>query len=188
MNISLRWIRGPWTTEAHRSNVSIERTSTHLRLPYAPRGAYGRAPDPTLEGGCMSRIRRTTPQPEPFLRYPGSALVVALLADKWTIPVIHALARGTKRTGELRRALAGVSQKMLTQTLRALERQGLIERRVYPVVPPRVEYRLTPMGESINRPLRQLCDWTLENGAALERAMAGRQRKTRNSETEPGSA
>jgi len=122
--------------------------------------------------------RRSESPPETFLRYPGSALVVSLLADKWTIPVIHALARGTKRTGELRRALSGVSQKMLTQTLRALEEQGLIRRTVYPVVPPRVEYGLTPMGESLNRPLRQLCDWTLENGAALERAAARRRRST----------
>lgn len=113
-----------------------------------------------------------TRHPDAFLRYPGSALVVSLLADKWTIPVIHALARGTKRTGELRRAVAGVSQKMLTQTLRMLEQRGLIERTVYPVVPPRVEYRLTPLGESINRPLRQLCDWTFEHGKALKRAAA----------------
>jgi DNA-binding HxlR family transcriptional regulator len=127
----------------------------------------------------MSPAQRTTPQPEAFLRYPGSALVVSLLADKWTIPVIHALARGTRRTGELRRAVGRVSQKMLTQTLRALEQQGLIERTVYPVVPPRVEYRLTSLGESINRPLRSLCEWTLEHGAALERAMASRKRSGR---------
>ena len=105
-----------------------------------------------------------------FLRYPGSALVVSLLADKWTIPVIHALARGSKRTGEIRRALSGISQKMLTKTLRTLEQRGLVERTVYPEIPPHVEYRLTQMGVSINRPLRQLCDWTREHGAALERA------------------
>ena len=102
-----------------------------------------------------------------FLAYPGSAVVIALLADKWTIPVVHALARGTKRTGELKKALAGVSQKMLTQTLRTLEMHGLIERKVYAVVPPRVEYSLTTMGESINEPLANLCAWTRRNGAAL---------------------
>ena len=109
-----------------------------------------------------------------FLRYPGSALVIALLADKWTIPVIHALARGSKRTGELRRAASGVSQKMLTQTLRRLEDRGLVERTVYPVVPPRVEYRLTALGESINEPLQRLCEWTADHGKALERAAASR--------------
>lgn len=114
--------------------------------------------------------------PDVFLRYPGSALVISLLADKWTIPVIHALARGTKRTGELRRAITGVSQKMLTQTLRMLEERGLIQRTVYPVVPPRVEYRLTELGESISEPLQHLCEWTADHGKALERAVARRGR------------
>lgn len=111
-----------------------------------------------------------------FLEIPGSALVLGLLADKWTIPVIHALARGTKRTGELKDALDGVSQKMLTQTLRALERHGLIERKVYAVVPPRVEYSLTPMGHSINAPLAGICDWVAQHGAQLAQAHARRQR------------
>ena len=119
----------------------------------------------------MSPARRAASRNDAFLRYPGSAVVISLLADKWTIPVIHALARGTRRTGELRRAIAGVSQKMLTQTLRTLEDRGLIERTVYPVVPPRVEYRLTPMGESINEPLQCLCEWTVEHGRDLERTV-----------------
>jgi DNA-binding HxlR family transcriptional regulator len=105
-----------------------------------------------------------------FLHVPGSALILALLADKWTIPVIHALARGTKRTGELLKELGGVSQKMLTQTLRRLEDHALVERRVYAVVPPRVEYSLTQMGRSINEPLARLCAWTEQHGAALEQA------------------
>ena len=80
----------------------------------------------------MSPTRRSTEPDDAadsddvFLRYPGSALVVALLADKWTIPVLHALARGTRRTGALKQALPGVSQKMLTQTLRTLEAHGLL--------------------------------------------------------------
>jgi len=124
------------------------------------------------KGDRMSPART----PDVFLRYPGSALVISLLADKWTIPVIHALARGTKRTGELRRAITGVSQKMLTQTLRMLEERGLIQRTVYPVVPPRVEYRLTELGESISEPLQHLCEWTADHGKALERAVARRGR------------
>lgn len=112
-----------------------------------------------------------------FLRYPGSQVVVALLADKWTIPVIHALARGTRRTGELRRELAGVSQKMLTQTLRALEDHGLVERKVFPVVPPRVEYSLTDLGRSINEPLAAICEWIIGHGAHLQRVAARRQRR-----------
>ena len=109
-----------------------------------------------------------------FLRYPGSALVVSLLADKWTIPVIHALSRGTKRTGELRSEIGRVSQKMLTQTLRTLEDHGLVDRKVYPVVPPKVEYRLTELGESINEPLAEICAWTVKHGPQLQRAAARR--------------
>jgi len=103
-----------------------------------------------------------------FLGHPGSRALLGLLADKWTIPTIHALGRGTRRTGQLRRELDGVSQKMLTQTLRALEAHGLVDRTVYPVVPPRVEYRLTPLGESLNAPLAELCRWTARHGAELE--------------------
>lgn len=112
------------------------------------------------------------PKRDIFLQRPGSTLVVGLLADKWTIPVIHALARGTKRTGQLRTELAGVSQKMLTQTLRALEQHGLVERKVFPVVPPHVEYSLTPLGWSINEPLAGICAWTEKHGAALQRTHA----------------
>jgi DNA-binding HxlR family transcriptional regulator len=118
--------------------------------------------------------RRPSTGDDVFLRWPGSALVVGLLADKWTIPVLHQLARGTRRTGELRRELAGVSQKMLTQTLRALERHGLVERKVFPVVPPRVEYRLTPLGASLNEPLAGICTWVERHGPALERTLARR--------------
>ncbi len=125
----------------------------------------------------MTPSRRPTDDEDVFLRYPGSALVVALLADKWTIPVIHALARGTKRTGELKKALPGVSQKMLTQTLRALEAHGLLERKVFPVVPPRVEYSLTAMGASINEPLAGICTWVERHGAALAAMRARRQRR-----------
>jgi DNA-binding HxlR family transcriptional regulator len=127
----------------------------------------------------MSPRRDPRSSQDTFLRYPGSAVVIALLADKWTIPVVHELARGTKRTGELKKALTGVSQKMLTQTLRTLEAHGLIERKIYAEVPPRVDYRLTTMGESINEPLADLCEWTERNGAALagvrdRRARAGK--------------
>jgi DNA-binding HxlR family transcriptional regulator len=107
--------------------------------------------------------------PDVFTRFRGSSLLLDLLADKWTIPVVHSLARGTRRFGELQRELGGVSQKMLTQCLRRLERHGLVTRTVYPVVPPKVEYALTPLGESLNAPLGALCRWVEKNGAVLER-------------------
>src|SRR5262249_56158316 len=93
-----------------------------------------------------------TAKAQPFITRPGSALVVALLSDKWTIPVIHSLARGTKRTGQLRRELVGVSQKMLTQTLRNLEEHGLIERRAYPLVPPPLKDRPPHLPPAPNHP------------------------------------
>lgn len=110
-----------------------------------------------------------TQPPDAFTRFRGSSQLLTLLADKWTIPVVHSLARGRKRFGELQRELEGVSQKMLTQCLRALERHGLVERTVFPVIPPRVEYALTSLGRSLNEPLAGLCRWIEENGKMLEK-------------------
>jgi len=103
-----------------------------------------------------------------FMRWPGSRVLIEILADKWTIPIIHTLARGVRRPGELRRHLQGVSQKMLTQTLRNLEQRGFVTRTVHPVVPPRVEYSLTPLGESLNAPLAVLCEWSEKHAEELE--------------------
>jgi DNA-binding HxlR family transcriptional regulator len=123
----------------------------------------------------------------PFLHIAGASLVVALLADKWTIPLIHALARGTRRTSELKRLLSGVSQKMLTQTLRTIEDHGLIERRIYAEVPPRVEYSLTPLGRSLNEPLTMICEWTEQHGSELEaaRGKLSRSRSTASTASSP---
>lgn len=84
---------------------------------------------------------------------------IELLSDKWRIVVLHILTSGPLRTGELQRAINQISPKMLTQTLRGLERDGLIDRRIYNMVPPRVDYFLTPMGESVIPLLRDLCRW-----------------------------
>jgi len=104
-----------------------------------------------------------------FLRLPGSRTLVTLLADKWTIPIVHVLARGAQRPGELRRELTGVSQKMLTQTLRSLERAGIVERSVRPVVPPHVDYSLTKLGRSLHAPVAALCKWSKRHAAELDR-------------------
>src|SRR5271166_3369983 len=79
--------------------------------------------------------------------------LLARIADKWTALVIRCLAGRTMRYNELQREVAGISQKMLTQTLRALEEDGLIMRKVYPVIPPMVEYSLTPLGRTLVRPV-----------------------------------
>ena len=81
------------------------------------------------------------------------------IANKWTILIIYALTQGTKRYSDLQRQISGVSPKMLIQNLRNLERCGLVKRSVYPVVPPKVEYSLTPLGETLVEPLAVLGEW-----------------------------
>jgi len=88
-----------------------------------------------------------------------SRAVLARIGDKWTALIIRSLAGRTLRYNELQREVAGISQKMLTQTLRALEEDGLITRKVYPVIPPMVEYSLTPLGRTLVSPLHAICAW-----------------------------
>lgn len=83
--------------------------------------------------------------------------------EKWVVAVLYLLSQGTKRYGELQREIGDISQRMLTRTLRDLERNGLVDRKVYPVVPPMVEYSLTPLGITLNLLLKSLCDWSSEN-------------------------
>lgn len=85
--------------------------------------------------------------------------VLNMIANKWTVMVIYALSKGTTRHSELRRSISGISQKMLTQRLRELEASGLVKRTVYPVVPPKVEYSLTRLGESLLEPVTALKQW-----------------------------
>ena len=84
---------------------------------------------------------------------------IELLSAKWRIPILHLLSFGPLRTGKLQKAMEEVSPKVLTQTLRGLERDGLIERKIYKMVPPHVEYELTGMGRSVLKPLGDLCHW-----------------------------
>ncbi len=84
---------------------------------------------------------------------------VELLANKWRITVLHLLRNGALRTGELQSAITDVSAKVLTQSLRGMERDGLLDRTVQSVVPPHVEYSLTSMGASLIKPLQELCHW-----------------------------
>ena len=96
--------------------------------------------------------------------------VLDLVANKWTALVIGVLARRPHRFGELRREVAGITPKVLTQNLRGLERDGLISRTVYATTPPSVEYALTPLGESISGHLIALNDWTAANFDEIRRA------------------
>jgi DNA-binding HxlR family transcriptional regulator len=85
------------------------------------------------------------------------------IANKWTILIVYALTQGKKRYSELKQQIVGVSPKMLIQNLRRLERYGLIEREIYPTVPPRVEYSLTPLGTSLVEPLAILGEWAYQH-------------------------
>lgn len=96
--------------------------------------------------------------------------VLARVGDKWSILVVNRLGKQTMRFNELRRDIGGISQRMLTLTLRGLERDGLITRTVFPTVPPRVDYALTALGRSLLKPVNGLSDWALANKTKLAEA------------------
>lgn len=96
-----------------------------------------------------------------------SRRVMAVLAEKWTLLIVDQLASGPMRTAEIRRGVDGVSEKMLIQTLRKLEAFGLVSRKSYPELPPRVEYRLTPLGRSLSRLAGLFGRWVERNVATL---------------------
>src|SRR6201987_3683519 len=96
--------------------------------------------------------------------------VLSRVGDKWTVLVVTMLGDGPKRFNELRRSLGSISQRMLTLTLRGLERDGLVSRTVYPTVPPRVEYELTRLGRSLLETVSGLGAWARHNRAAIQDA------------------
>ena len=85
------------------------------------------------------------------------------IGDKWSVMIVGYLKRKTMRFNELRHTIGGISQRMLTLTLRNLERDGLVTRTVYPEIPPRVEYELTPLGRTLTEPLDMLWNWAAEH-------------------------
>ena len=103
------------------------------------------------------------PQADIFNAQCVSRNVLDLLAEKWVLLVVHSLSQGPKRTGDLRRHVDGISEKMLIQTLRNLERHGFVSRHAYPEVPPRVDYTLTVLGERLSGLVRALDDWVEGN-------------------------
>ena len=98
--------------------------------------------------------------------------VLARVGDKWTVLVVSTLGDGPKRFNELRRALGSISQRMLTLTLRGLERDGLVTRTVFPTIPPRVDYELTDLGRSLLEPVSELGLWARQHRAAIQNARA----------------
>ena len=118
----------------------------HIDLPAAPR------PDPN-HADCR-----------------GVASILARVGDKWSVFVIMMLSDGPKRFNELKRMINGISQRMLTLTLRGLERDGLVTRTIFPTIPPRVDYELTNLGRGLAQPVQALGQWAFEHLPAIEGA------------------
>jgi DNA-binding HxlR family transcriptional regulator len=96
--------------------------------------------------------------------------VLSRVGDKWSVLVVTRLGEGPRRFNELRRSIGGISQRMLTLTLRGLERDGLVTRTVFPTIPPRVDYALTPLGRDLLQPVSALGAWALRNQEKMARA------------------
>ena len=118
--------------------------------------------------------------------------VLERIGDKWSLYVIHLLGGGTRRFSDLRRMIDGISQRMLTVTLRGLERDGLVARTVHPTVPPRVDYALTPMGHTLLDTVGALIEWADERLPEIDAARAAYDRRSAmldaslNGHPEPG--
>jgi DNA-binding HxlR family transcriptional regulator len=93
--------------------------------------------------------------------------ILSRVADKWTMQVVVALREQPRRFNEIRRHVVGISQQMLTRTLKTLERDGMVTRKVHASTPPQVEYTLTALGRSLSEPVRQLAQWTRAHRAAI---------------------
>src|SRR6266446_4840577 len=118
----------------------------HKKVPVLP-------PQPHLDSDCR-----------------GVASILARVGDKWSVFVIMLLGDGPRRFNEIKRMVGGISQRMLTLTLRGLERDGLVTRTVFPTIPPRVDYELTPLGTSLQLPISNLGEWAYANRRKIEAA------------------
>ncbi|MCK0209601.1 helix-turn-helix transcriptional regulator [Starkeya koreensis] len=114
----------------------------------------------------------------------GVSRVLARIGDKWSVLIVMMLADGPRRFNEMKRMIDGISQRMLTLTLRGLERDGLVSRTVYPTIPPRVDYELTPLGHSLREPVMALGQWAQANLDHIADAQARFDRRTA-AESEP---
>ncbi|MGN6550840.1 MAG: winged helix-turn-helix transcriptional regulator [Pararhizobium sp.] len=98
--------------------------------------------------------------------------ILSRVGDKWSVLVVMMLSGGPQRFGQLRKRIGGISQKMLTTTLRGLERDGLITRTIFPTIPPRVDYELTDLGRDLTVPVIELGEWARKNQDRIEAARA----------------
>ncbi|WP_024515564.1 helix-turn-helix domain-containing protein [Bradyrhizobium sp. Tv2a-2] len=120
-----------------------------------------------------SRVPSLPPPPDPqHADCRGVASILARVGDKWSVFVIMMLFDGPKRFNEIKRMISGISQRMLTLTLRGLERDGLVTRTVFPTIPPRVDYELTDLGRGLSQPVIALGMWAQQHQAEIESARA----------------
>jgi DNA-binding HxlR family transcriptional regulator len=101
---------------------------------------------------------------------PAVREVLNRVGDKWSVQIVDLLGGGPMRFSELRRSIEGISQRMLTHTLRGLERDGLVTRTVFPTIPPRVDYELTALGETLLEPIQGLAEWAAANRTSIQAA------------------
>jgi DNA-binding HxlR family transcriptional regulator len=127
---------------------------------YEPSGPAGEPPELAIEVPGLAGQPSTCRARE----------VLQRVGDKWSVLVIDLLGQGTKRFTELHRAVDGITARMLTVTLRGLERDGIVTRTIHPVIPPRVEYALTPMGRTLLETIGQLVTWTDSHLPEIEAA------------------
>ena len=138
----------------------INLSLSHTNVPASPQGLSSDVPAP-------SQVE------VPCLRSAGCKNVAPVLnrvGDKWSMMIVMMLAEGSMRFSELKRAIDGISQRMLTLSLRGLERDGLVSRTVTPTIPPRVDYELTELGDSLRQPVRALGEWAIEHIGCIRAA------------------
>lgn len=126
----------------------------------------------------------TAPPATPDQHLPGDCRAVgsilARVGDKWSVLVIMLLSDGPRRFNEIKRMVGGISQRMLTLTLRGLERDGLVTRTVFPTIPPRVDYELTELGRSLREPVQNLGQWAFANLPQIQSAREKFDRNTKD--------
>jgi DNA-binding HxlR family transcriptional regulator len=116
----------------------------------------------------------------------GISEVLARVGDKWTVLVVTYLGEGPMRFNELRRSISGISQRMLTLTLRGLERDGFVTRTVFPTIPPRVDYELTGLGRDLLKPVTALSNWARDNQDRIKKAREKFDGKSNKNNTRAG--
>lgn len=117
-----------------------------------------------------SSLDVTEPNSQPHGNCRAVADILSRIGDKWSVLIVMLLADGPKRFNELKRMVGGISQRMLTLTLRGLERDGLVTRTVFPTIPPRVDYELTALGQSLRGPVQALGSWAFEHQEVIGHA------------------